>query len=322
MIPRISIIVASYNYGRYIAEALTSVQAQTFADFECIILDDGSTDDSLGVIERFLEDDRFRLICQRHGGQPRAKNRGIELAHGDYLAFLDADDIWEPTKIARQLALFDARPDLGVVFTQRRLIGVNGEARPGGDNPPPEPGVAAMYRQNFICFSSAMLRAGVPEHVGRFDERIGLAIDYDFWLRVARFYPIACVDEPLVRYRVGHVNLSRRQLDRLHVALLIMERFRRQFDTPAQLGRETVSRAEAETFAHLGVVSRGYSARSAVGWYARSLKAAPFFAEAWRGLASTLTPSVVRRAVRRLRGRDGAWEALCHSPFNRPEAIL
>lgn len=322
MTPRVSVIVSSYNYGRFIGEALTSVCRQTFADFECIVLDDGSTDDSVAVIQRFLNDDRFQLVQQKHGGQTRAKNRGIALARGDFLAFLDADDVWEPTKLQRQLELFQARPDLGVAFTLRRLIDADGRPQPGGSAPPPEPTVEAMYRQNFICFSSAMLRAGVPEHVGRFDERIGLAIDYDFWLRVARFYPMACVDEPLVRYRVGHVNLSRRQLERLHVALLIMERFRRQFDAPARLSRDAISRANAETFAHLGVISRGYSVRAAVGWYARALRADPLHREAWRGLAAALTPGVLRRAVRRLRGGDGSWEALCHTPFNRPEAIL
>lgn len=322
MTPRVSVIVSSYNYGRYIGAGLESVRRQTFADFECIVLDDGSTDDSVAVVQRFLNDDRFQLVQQKHGGQSRAKNRGIALARGDFLAFLDADDVWEPTKLARQLALFEERPELGVVFTRRRLIDADGRPRPGGTAPPPEPTVEAMYRQNFICFSSAMLRAGVPEHIGRFDERLGLAIDYDFWLRVARFYPIACVDEPLVRYRVGHVNLSRRQLDRLHVALLIMERFRRQFDAPATLGRGAARQAEAETYAHLGVISRGYSARTAVGWYARALKADPLHGAAWRGLAAALTPGVLRRAVRRLRGGDGSWEALCHSPFNRPEAIL
>ena len=124
-----------------------------------------------------------------------------------------------------------------------------------------------MFRQNFVCFSSAMLRAGVARHVGGFDESIGLAIDYDFWLRVARHYRFGVVDEPLVAYRVGHVNLSRRQLDRLHVARLIMERFVAHYDTPAVLGKPARVQAEAETFAHLGViagVTRG--GQASAGW--------------------------------------------------------
>src|SRR5205085_8293540 len=107
------------NYGSFIGAALDSVRAQTVPDFEAIVVDDGSTDDSLAVIGRFLDDDRFRLVRQKHGGPTRAKNRGLELARGDYLALLDADDVWRPDKLERQLALFAADPDLGIVFSRR-----------------------------------------------------------------------------------------------------------------------------------------------------------------------------------------------------------
>lgn len=321
--PAVSVIVTSYNYGRYVGGALASVRAQTVPDLECIVLDDGSTDDSLAVIEGFLADPRFRLVRQDHCGQPRTKNRGIELARAPYLAFLDADDLWAPDKLERQLARFAARPELGVVFTRRTLIDGEGAPLSCRDRPPPEGRVTnPLFRQNFICFSSAMLRAEVPAHVGRFDERIGLAIDYDFWLRVARHYPFGVVEAPLVAYRVGHVNLSRRQLDRLYVDLLIMRRFERHFDAPAQLDAGTVARAEAETFAHVGVIARGYSRRAALGWFARALRAEPTYRPAWRGLLAAAVPGVARRLARRLRGESGAWERQCHTPFNRPEAIL
>src|SRR5262245_9458289 len=106
MTPRVSVVIASYNYGRYIAAALDSVRAQTMPDFQAIIVDDGSTDNSLGVIGPFLADSRFELVRQNHQGQPRTKNNGIRLAKTPFIAFLDADDIWSTTKLEKQLSLF------------------------------------------------------------------------------------------------------------------------------------------------------------------------------------------------------------------------
>jgi glycosyltransferase involved in cell wall biosynthesis len=321
--PAVSVVVSSYNYGRYVGGALASVRAQTFADFEALVIDDSSSDDSLAAIEPFLADPRFRLVRQRHLGQTRTKNRGLELARAPFIAFLDADDTWAPDKLERQVAKFRAEPGLGVVFTRRTLIDAAGAARPCLAAAPPVGRVVnELFRQNFICFSSALLRAEVAAHVGGFDERLGLAIDYDFWLRAARHYPFGVVDAPLVAYRVGHVNLSRRQFDRLHVALLIMQRFERQYDVPAQLRLAGVSVAEAETFTHLGVISRGYSRHAALGWLLRSLRADPFYGPAWRGLVAATVPDGLRRLVRRVRGSSGAWERLCYSPFNRPESVL
>jgi glycosyltransferase involved in cell wall biosynthesis len=323
MSPSVSVIVSSYNYGRYIGAALESVRRQTFADFEAIVVDDGSTDDSLRVIRRFLRDPRFRLVEQRHGGQAGAKNRGLAEARAPYVAFLDADDLWARRKLQKQLALMESDSKLGVVCTGRKVVDADGKPRPWTNGRLPRGRVvAAMFRQNFVCFSSAMLRAGVVDHVGGFDESIPLAIDYDFWLRAARHYRFGVVSEPLVAYRVGHVNLSRRQLDRLHVARLIMERFTVHYDRPSTLPVAARARAEAETFVHMATIARGYSRRAALGWLGRAIRANPRHLAAWREVAAAVTPTFLRRFLRRLRGASGAWERACHTPFNRPEAVL
>src|SRR5207244_10679005 len=152
---------------------------------------------------------------------------------------------------------------VGVVFTRRTLIDADGrpllDGRAPCESPPRGLVLDEIFRQNFICFSSVMLRAEVAEHVGRFDERLELAIDYDFWLRVAQHYLFDCIDEPLTAYRVGHANLSRRQLDRLHIARTIMQRFRNHYRGDEYLDPSAVARAEAETDCHLSVMSRGYS---------------------------------------------------------------
>jgi glycosyltransferase involved in cell wall biosynthesis len=321
--PAVSVVVTSYNYGRYVGGTLAAVRDQTFSDFEVVVVDDGSSDDSIAVIERFLGDRRFRLVRQGHRGLTPTKNHALALARAPFLAFLDADDVWRPDKLERQLARFRAEPDLGVVFSRRGLIDADGRPLPCRDAAPPEGWVVGpLYRQNFVCFSSALVRAEVPARVGGFDERLGIAIDYDFWLRAARHYRFGVVDAPLVAYRVGHMNVSRRQYERLHVALLIMRRFERHFDAPARLDAATLARSDAETFAHLGVIARGFSRRTAAGWLLRALRIDPTYFAAWRGLAAAAVPAAVRRLIRRLRGQSGGWERLTHSRFNRPETVL
>jgi GT2 family glycosyltransferase len=323
--PAVSVVVTSYNYGRFVGAALESVRAQTAGDFECIVVDDGSTDNSIAVVETFLSDRRFRLVRQQNRGVSRARNVGIDSAAAPFIAFLDADDLWQPTKFERQLERFAAEPALGVVYTRRTIIDSSGRSQPCSDPPSPQGNIVGqLFRQNLVCFSSAMVRTEAARRVGGFDARLGLAVDYDFWLRVARHYPFGVIDEPLVAYRVGHgVNLSGRQRERYHVARYVMRRFQAHFDAPAcMLKRAEVARAEAETLAHLGVMCRGSSRLTEVIWMLRALRADPLYPTAWRGLLSALTPAVARRFLRRLRGASGDWEQQCLSRANRPEAIL
>jgi glycosyltransferase involved in cell wall biosynthesis len=323
--PAVTVIVTSYNYGRYVGAALESVRAQTVGDYECVVVDDGSTDDSIAVIESYLNDSRFRLVRQRNCGVSNARNIGIGVARGSFIAFLDADDLWQPTKLEKQLGQFRDNPELGVVFTRRTIIDSENDGQPCSDvQAPSGQVVGSLFRQNFVCFSSAMVRAEAAVRVGGFDERLGLAVDYDFWLRIARHYAFGIVDEALVAYRVGHgVNLSRRQRERYHVALYVMRRFERHFDASAsRLTAAEVARAEAETFANLGVLCRGFSRRTAASWLLRSLRIDPTYFQAWRGLAAAVMPVAVRQIVRRLLRRSGDWERRSYSAFNRPESVL
>ncbi len=325
MNPAVTVVVTSFNYGRYVRAALESVRAQTMADFECVVVDDGSTDDSVEAIQSFLLDPRFRLVRQQNRGVSHARNIGIGLARAPFLAFLDADDLWRPEKLQHQLDRFHADPSLGVVYSRRTLIDAADLPRPYAEGPALQGIiVGALYQQNFVCFSSAMVRTEAALRVGGFDERIGLAVDYDFWLRVARHYPFGVVDAPLVAYRVGHgANLSRRQRERYHVALFVMRRFEKHIDAIAgHIRPANVARAEAETFAHLGTLSRGTSRRIETRWLLRALRADPHYAPAWRGLVAAIAPAMVRRWVRRLCGRSGDWERQCRSGFNRAEAAL
>jgi glycosyltransferase involved in cell wall biosynthesis len=313
MLPRVSVVMANYNYARYLRVAIDSVLNQTLSDIELIIVDDGSTDDSRTIIESYLSDARVRFRPVEHLGQPGAKNAGIEWARGPIVAFLDADDIWHPTKLEKQVTLFEREPTLGVVYSRRTLIDESGNEmsyrQPGlhrGDV------LEQIFRDNFVCFSSVVVRRLVFEHVGPFDERSDLAIDYDLWLRVAAHYRFDYVDEPLVQYRCGHGNLSKRVGERLKTAMLMMRRFlaRGRHSLPSA----SVSRALAETCCHLGIALRPFDPRASLAWFARSLRHDPRHRPAWRGLAGLMMPARVRRILRR--GND--WEAAYRVAENDP----
>ncbi len=125
-IPRVSVVIPLYQTERYIGEAVGSVLAQTYSDFEVLVIDDGSRDDGPSIVGR-IADPRIRLIRQSNRGLAGARNTGIREARGKYIAFLDADDRWYPTKLARHVALLDARGDVGLSYSASRLIGDDGE---------------------------------------------------------------------------------------------------------------------------------------------------------------------------------------------------
>jgi len=300
MAPTVSVVIATYNYGRYLAGALDSVLAQTFTDWEAIVVDDGSTDETPEVVERFLHDRRVRYHRIDHAGQPATKNTGIRLTTAPLVAFLDADDRWLPAKVERQVALFNADPDLGVAYTKRIWMGPEGELLVK-EHPPLHRGhvLTPMFKDNFVTFSSSMVRRAVLDDVGLFDERIPLAIDYDLWLRVARRYRFDYVDEPLVMYRTGHANLSQRGEERLFIALEIMGRFLDENGGRSEFHPAWVRRSYAETYLHIGQAKARRSRLAGFPWHVRALATMPTCWEAWKGLACLFMPSAIWRAARK-----------------------
>jgi glycosyltransferase involved in cell wall biosynthesis len=284
---------------------------------EIIVIDDGSTDETKQVMVPYLENSRVRYYATNHRGQPAAKNAGICRARAALVAFLDADDLWLPTKLEKQLALFAANPALGVVYSRRVLIDEQGRHLQF-QQPDLLRGnvLAAMFRNNFICFSSAVVRREVLEEIGSFDENLQLAIDYDLWLRIARRYPFDFVDEPLVNYRTGHASLSRRTEERLKTAAAIMSRFLDHHGGREVLDPALIRRAQAETYYEIALAIRQRSRWSALPWYLRALRTRPAFGLAWQGLASLPLPEIMRRKLRLSLGRPADWAVrpLCEIP--------
>jgi glycosyltransferase involved in cell wall biosynthesis len=196
--PLVSVIVPTYNYGRFIGETLDSLRAQTYAAWECVVVDDGSTDDTGEVVARVsAADPRVRYLRQPNQRQAVAKNTGLADARGRYVQFLDADDLIEPRKLERQVEFLEATPAADIVYggtryfaTERpgeRLYGMYGEREPWM---PELSGagrelVQAIVRMNILAINSALVRREAIDDVGPFDPALPPVEDWDYWLRCA-----------------------------------------------------------------------------------------------------------------------------------------
>ena len=253
-IPSVSVVIATYNYGRFLPGAIDSVLAQSHQNFELTVVDDGSLDNTPDVIRPYLSDPRIRYIRTENRGQPAADNTGIRASRAEWIAFLDADDLWLPTKLEKQLCLGNRHPEVGVVYTRRHNMDPDGfllETK----QPDLYRGriLEEIFLNNFVCFSSSMVRRDVFDRVGLFDERRHRTLDYDLWLRSARFYQFDFVDEPLVKYRVRLGSIGPRSDWQFESALAIMREFLEVHEGSTYLSKKLIHQAFAETYVHYGL---------------------------------------------------------------------
>lgn len=209
---RVSVIIPTYNAPHFLAEAVESVLAQTYTGYELIVIDDGSGPETRAALEPHMG--RLRYVYQDNTGIAGARNRGIDEARGEYIAFLDHDDLWLPEKLERQMARAAECPGAGVVYCDYvNFLDIPGEKRELGDpfarRRKPEGNVlAALFESNFINTLVMLFKKECFDRVGRFDPGFRLIIEYDMALRVAGEYDFARVPEVLARYRVHQGNTS------------------------------------------------------------------------------------------------------------------
>jgi glycosyltransferase involved in cell wall biosynthesis len=225
-VPSVSVIVPTFDRAGLLAEALDSVQAQSFPDWECIVVDDASTDGTPAVVSaRAAADPRFRSLRIEHAGTPgRARNTGIRAARGRLVAFLDDDDAWMPGKLELQVARLEREPEAALVFSRVERFGDETGAWPRAL--PERPDLRSLFAANFIACSTVVARRGVLERAGIFDENLGCAQDFDLWLRVLRLAPIRGLSEILARYRVDRARRIRELPLECEAVARIIEKFR------------------------------------------------------------------------------------------------
>ncbi|UEX77334.1 glycosyltransferase family 2 protein [Spiribacter halobius] len=206
----VSVVVPAYNGEAFLEEALTSAVTQTAPPAEIILVDDGSIDGTARIAKMFGPSVRY--VAQENRGVAAAYNTGLKLASGQFVAFLEQDDVWEREKLECQLRAFQGCAAIGVVFCPVELRVEGGASKRDGINLLDGPGVYSFSdffaRNRILSCSTVMLRRSLVTELGGFREDMRLAFDYEMWLRMTCKYEARCVGEPLVQYRIHAGNLS------------------------------------------------------------------------------------------------------------------
>ncbi|TVQ14639.1 MAG: glycosyltransferase [Leptolyngbya sp. DLM2.Bin27] len=216
--PRISVVIPAYNAEKTIKFTLESVLSQTYSDFELIIINDGSQDATLSIINQF-KDRRVRVFSHENSGPQKSRNRGINQATGEYISFIDADDLWTPDKLEQQLKRIEANPEVSVVYSWSDEINEHGMVTRSGQRSTLEGKVfEALLKNNFLgSGSNPLIRKQALSAVGGFDPSILAGQDWDMWLTLASDYTFAVVPQVQVFYRKSagskswSSNLSRQE---------------------------------------------------------------------------------------------------------------
>lgn len=208
--PKVSVIIPAYNSLTYLPAAIDSVLRQTFQDFELLVIDDGSSDGTTDWVN-CLTDPRIKLTSQAHQGTSTARNTGIANSEGEYIAFLDADDLWHPSKLTKQVQKLANSPQFGLVHCWTEFTNAQGDKTGKFMTSHGEGNVwQEMVFYNLLrCGSTPMVRRTCFASLGVFDTTLKYAEDWDMWIRIASRYEFSIINQPLVFYRKHQGNKSR-----------------------------------------------------------------------------------------------------------------
>ena len=281
----VSVIIPTYNCAKYVVNAIKSVLCQSYRIYEIIIIDDGSTDETRDVIRPYMKDVVY--IFQENKGLPGARNRGLREATGDFIAFLDADDLWLNDKLEIQIQVFEAFPSVGIVFSNFSVFTEDGDreenyfekcfpifeennitledifkykrkirCKKKQDEVQIYYGNVAshLFQGNFILPSSVVMRKSIVDHLGGFDENYRIAEETDFFLRVCTLYDAAYVDRTLVDYlikRVGNLTGSPNTERLIRNAITIQRKYLEAHPDLYDSKKSLFDRAVAKSYARL-----------------------------------------------------------------------
>lgn len=207
--PKVSVIIPTYNCAHLVSQAVESVLDQTYRDFELIVINDGSTDDTEQVLPSFGS--KIRLITQENLGVAEARNTGIRNAYGEYIAFLDADDLWLPSKLDYQITFLESRPDVDVAYCDIYVIDEDGQvfsymtAHHSGNI------ISSLLLKNIVVGSASavVIHRRCFEKTGLFDPELEALEDWDMWLRLALHFQFGYVSHPLAKVRKQEMGRNR-----------------------------------------------------------------------------------------------------------------
>lgn len=312
--PIVSIIIPTYNRAALVQQAIASVLAQTYTDFECIVVDDGSLDDTKAALQPLIAGARIHYAHQPNAGLSAARNHGLRLARGAYISFLDDDDLYEPRKLARQVEYMKAHPDAMLVHCWFRKF----------SDQNPDLGLRKTdwfqgwiypqmlsYWRMLMATPCLMFRRELFDEVGVFDESLRYAEDFDMWRRIARKYPFHLVPESLVRIRQQAVSMSSHKAGSAAHFRAVLEK---AFAEDPQLSPRLRAHALAAMYTSVAQNLLGEGGPAEIVAARQHLRSAlrlqPLAPAAWLTLLASLLPRGLRgalaAALRRLRFRRQA----------------
>jgi glycosyltransferase involved in cell wall biosynthesis len=252
--PRVSITIPTFNCARFLGRAIDSALAQTYADYEIVVVDDGSTDDTREVLARF--GDKIRYVYQANGGLSSARNLALSHAAGEFVAYLDADDLWYPHRLETQVAFLDAHEECGFVHSDvtiideadrvihQRFNAENGREVPQGYC------TLNLLRRCHVQIPTVLERRACIERVGNFDGRLKTAQDYLHWIRIAMDgMAVGYIAEPLAMYRRTTSGLSSSPRRVLDDYVIIFEELLADPALRLRYGRDAVDIARGHLYA-------------------------------------------------------------------------
>lgn len=286
--PRVSVITPTYNRADFLAEAIDSMLAQTYADFEMIIVDDGSTDGTRDLVESYSHDPRIRYFYQENQGQSIARNLGIKESTGEFIGFLDSDNAWLPIRLERSLEAFRQDPSADIVYADNITIDEQGNEI-GRDDMPRYSGriTHQLLKDNCVSINTCLIRRHCLDEMGGFSPEDRLAEDYGLWLRLSTRYHFRYVPEFWSKYRVMKDQISSDKDKRFWSNEHLVKQFLRDFP-------EAVTKSEAcrgLSFFYLRKARYEHSVgRTGQAWRTclRATKLYPFWQGPWRVMAVLL----------------------------------
>jgi hypothetical protein len=289
----ISVVIGSYNAEDWIRETLDSVLAQTQPVLEVLVVDDGSTDSTPDIVQSY--GGKVKYIRENHRGRPH-RNRGIAASKGEYIAFIDADDYWQPRKLQAQMALLASQRLAWAICEAQWSTSAKPQVRNSRNPPIPDGDVLEkLFLSNFIASATPIVAKYVFDAVGYFNETLEVRVveDWDLWLRIAARFPLGCVREPLatIRLHAGSFLASTPLADRVRSLEGVVAR---AVDREPERLKPLERRALANICYSAGVQAiRAGRFQEARGYFVRELKCRPAHAEAMSYLAlSVLGPAV------------------------------
>jgi glycosyltransferase involved in cell wall biosynthesis len=245
---RVSVIIPTYNRSEYLHQALESIFTQSVSPFEIIIVDDGSTDNTADIVRVFGP--KVRYFRQDHKGVSAARNLGLEVAQGEIIAWLDADDLWEPNFLATLVPLLAADQRLDAAYCGYVHIDTTGNILPQSSQVVVSPSelFSSLVDTNFIATPAIIARKRCYEQVGNFDTSLGMCEDYDMWLRFATRFIVLGLPTPMVKIRVHENNTLKDTTAFAQFRLGVIQKHFGEFEGDSTTWPEEKKRAHAQTF--------------------------------------------------------------------------